>query len=132
MLTVSPPWATAVFLARIVMPFSRSRSPESSTRSATRSFARKAPDCHSIASTSVVLPWSTWATMATLRKSSLVARADEGTGIGASKEDAGWGYGKVNHRGPPFYFTGITAVPAARLPGADHVQRLLDGFFTAS
>src|SRR5262245_38562060 len=72
MLMVSPPWATAVFLARIVMPFSRSRSPESSTRSATRSFARKAPDCHSIASTSVVLPWSTWATIATLRMSSRV------------------------------------------------------------
>ena len=29
MLMVRPPWLTAVFLARIVMPFSRSRSPES-------------------------------------------------------------------------------------------------------
>ena len=34
---VSPIW-TAVFLARIVMPFSRSRSIESSTRSATSWF----------------------------------------------------------------------------------------------
>jgi hypothetical protein len=51
------------------MPFSRSRSIESMTRSSTSWFARKAPDCHSIASTSVVLPWSTWATMATLRRS---------------------------------------------------------------
>ncbi len=51
------------------MPFSRSRSIESITRSATSWLARKAPDCHSIASTSVVLPWSTWATMATLRMS---------------------------------------------------------------
>ena len=54
------------------MPFSRSRSPESMTRSLTDSLARKAPDCHSMASTRVVLPWSTWATMATLRMSSRV------------------------------------------------------------
>src|SRR5918993_1022653 len=52
------------------MPFSRSRSIESITRSATSALARKAPDCHSIASTSVVLPWSTWAMIATLRRSS--------------------------------------------------------------
>ena len=75
MLMVRPPWRTAVFLARIVMPFSRSRSPESITRSAMWALARNAPDCHSMASTSVVLPWSTCATMATLRRSSLVARA---------------------------------------------------------
>src|SRR3954454_5336551 len=52
------------------MPFSRSRSIESRTRSATSWLARKAPDCQSMASTRVVLPWSTWATMATLRRSS--------------------------------------------------------------
>ena len=51
------------------MPFSRSRSIESMTRSATSWLARKAPDCQSMASTSVVLPWSTWATIATLRRS---------------------------------------------------------------
>ena len=51
----------------MVMPFSRSRSIESMTRSATSWLARKAPDWRSMASTSVVLPWSTWATMATLR-----------------------------------------------------------------
>ena len=51
------------------MPFSRSRSIESMTRSATSWLERNAPVCHSIWSTSVVLPWSTWATMATLRKS---------------------------------------------------------------
>src|SRR5579871_1710221 len=78
MLMVSPPCRTAVFLARIVMPFSRSRSPESSTRSATRSFARKAPDCQSIASTRVVLPWSTCATIATLRRSSRAVRGRAG------------------------------------------------------
>ena len=54
------------------MPFSRSRSPESMTRSTTAWFERNAPVWRSIASTSVVLPWSTWATMATLRRSSRV------------------------------------------------------------
>ncbi len=34
-----------------------------------------APDCRSIASTRVVLPWSTWATMATLRKSTSASLA---------------------------------------------------------
>ena len=73
MLIVSPLCLTAVFFARIVMPFSRSRSLESITRSLTWACAPNAPDCHSIASTSVVLPWSTCATMATLRMSSRVA-----------------------------------------------------------
>ena len=49
------------------MPRSRSRSLESIARSATRWFSRKAPDCCSSRSTSVVLPWSTWAMIATLR-----------------------------------------------------------------
>src|SRR5499425_1432204 len=51
----------------IVMPFSRSRSMESMMRSGTASLARKRPDCQSMASTSVVLPWSTWAMIATFR-----------------------------------------------------------------
>src|SRR5262245_52816261 len=72
MLIFRSPCRTAVFFARIVMPFSRSRSVESRTRSATSWLARNAPDCQSIASTSVVLPWSTWATIATLRMSSRV------------------------------------------------------------
>src|SRR3954454_12198241 len=55
------------------MPFSRSRSIESITRSPTSWLARNAPDCQSMASTSVVLPWSTWATIATLRRSSRAA-----------------------------------------------------------
>ena len=64
---------TAVFLARIVMPFSRSRSPESiDALLASSPRCVNAPDCRSIASTRVVLPWSTCATMATLRKSTLV------------------------------------------------------------
>ena len=45
-----------VFFARIVIPFSRSRSIESITRVATSWPTLNAPDCHSIASTSVVLP----------------------------------------------------------------------------
>src|SRR5712692_1434531 len=49
------------------MPRSRSRSFESITRSVISWLARKAPLCRSMASTRVVLPWSTWAMMATLR-----------------------------------------------------------------
>src|SRR5581483_12006227 len=56
----------AVFLARMVMPRSRSSSLESITRSTMASLARKVPLCLSMASTSVVLPWSTWAMMAML------------------------------------------------------------------
>jgi hypothetical protein len=75
------------------MPFSRSRSPESSTRSATFALARNAPDCHSIASTSVVLPWSTCATMATLRRSSRVAMATVWYWVGMrdSRPSGFWG-----------------------------------------
>ena len=58
---------TAVFFARMVMPFSRSRSFESITRSTTASLVRNTPAWRSMWSTRVVLPWSTWATMATLR-----------------------------------------------------------------
>src|SRR3954454_15299949 len=86
MLSLTPPWRTAVFLARIVMPFSRSRSIESMTRSATSWLARNAPDCHSIASTSVVLPWSTWATMATLRRPSTGIRSDTRARVGPATE----------------------------------------------
>ena len=95
---------TAVFFARIVMPFSRSRSIESMTRSLTEPssawWAEKAPDCQSIASTSVVLPWSTWATIATLRRSSRLTRGRGSRvdmrgcsslgGSGAAPEGAGW------------------------------------------
>ena len=70
MLILVPLYMTAVFFDRMVMPRSRSRSPESMTRSATASFWRNTPDCRSSWSTRVVLPWSTWAMMATLRRSS--------------------------------------------------------------
>src|SRR5271157_512076 len=58
----------AVFLARMVMPRSRSSSLESITRSTWVSLARKVPLWFSMASTSVVFPWSTWAMMAILRR----------------------------------------------------------------
>ena len=67
MLIFPTPKLMAVFLARIVMPRSRSSSFESITRSATCSLARKVPAWRSMPSTSVVLPWSTWAMMAILR-----------------------------------------------------------------
>src|SRR5438477_10059176 len=56
-----------VTLDRMVMPRSRSRSLESMARSATRWLSRKEPACCRSRSTSVVLPWSTWAMIATLR-----------------------------------------------------------------
>src|SRR4051794_38621134 len=65
------------------MPFSRSRSMESMTRSRTEPssawWAVNTPDSHSMASTSVVLPWSTWAMMATLRRSFLVGTTNQTT-----------------------------------------------------
>ena len=72
MLRRTPSTSIVVCLARIVIPFSRSRSIESRTRSTKAWFDLKAPVWRSIASTSVVLPWSTWATIATLRTSSRV------------------------------------------------------------
>src|SRR3981081_1606235 len=57
----------AVFLARMVMPRSRSSAFESITRSTWCSLDRKVPLCCSMASTSVVLPWSTCAIIAILR-----------------------------------------------------------------
>ena len=56
------------------MPRSRSSAFESITRSINVSLARKTPLWRSMASTSVVLPWSTWAMIAMLRTS--VRRAD--------------------------------------------------------
>ena len=63
-----------VTLDRMVMPRSRSRSLESMARSATRWFSRNEPDCCSSRSTSVVLPWSTWAMMAILRSFIFLSR----------------------------------------------------------
>src|SRR5699024_10896509 len=51
------------------MPFSFSRSPESMTRSWRSPCPPTALVWRSMASTRVVLPWSTWATIATLHRS---------------------------------------------------------------
>ena len=66
MLMRQPSYSTAVVFERIVMPRSRSSSLLSRARSAI-SVRASAAVCCSRRSTSVVLPWSTWATMATLR-----------------------------------------------------------------
>ena len=60
------------FLERMVIPRSRSRSLESRTQVGTASPSRKMPDCSSRESTRVVLPWSTWAMIATLRMGRLM------------------------------------------------------------
>ena len=57
-------YVTAVFLDKIVMPLSLSRSLESIMRSCIFWLSLKMFDCRSMASTSVVLPWSTWAMIA--------------------------------------------------------------------
>ena len=72
MLILVLPYVTAVFLERIVIPLSRSISLESMTRSATSWLSRNTPLCFKSSSTSVVLPWSTWAMIATFLISSLV------------------------------------------------------------
>jgi len=69
MLMRTPSQVTVVFFARIVMPRSFSSANESITRSVTAAPARKVPVWASMASTSVVFPWSTWAMMAMLRMS---------------------------------------------------------------
>src|SRR6059058_1924618 len=64
------------------MPRSRSWSIESIARSGAVSCSVNTPDWRSMASTSVVLPWSTWAMIATLRMS------------------ARWAMGALRLRGP--------------------------------
>ena len=63
-------------------------------RSTTASFARNTPVWRSIASTSVVLPWSTCATMATLRRSGRVAVAVAVVAVGGMAERASWVMGR--------------------------------------
>jgi len=65
------PYFTDVFFESMVMPRSRSRSLESIIHVVCSPLlSLNAPVCLSMASTSVVLPWSTCAIMATLRRSS--------------------------------------------------------------
>jgi hypothetical protein len=67
MLMCVPFQLTAQFLARMVMPRSRSMALLSITVSTTFSCSAKVPDWRSSWSTMVVLPWSTWAMIAMLR-----------------------------------------------------------------
>src|SRR3954468_10972307 len=94
------------------MPFSRSRSIESMTRSATSWLARKAPDCQSMASTRVVLPWSTWATIATLRRSER-----RGMARGVLPADKGWAAGRHGATGNRTSLPGSGPSPHRRLDG---------------
>src|SRR6478672_6588346 len=64
MLMRTPFHVIAVFLARIVIPRSRSSGFESRAHSCTTSPRRNAPACLSKPSTRVVFPWSTCATIA--------------------------------------------------------------------
>ena len=58
----------AVFLAKMVIPRSCSNALESMTRSTSAARSPKVPDCCNSLSTRVVLPWSTWAIIAILRR----------------------------------------------------------------
>ena len=95
-----PRQSIAVCLARIVMPFSRSRSPESITRSTRAARSPNAPEARSMASTRVVLPWSTCATMATLRRRGRAPRVAEDGSAGAAKVEVLTSQGSPP-RGPP-------------------------------
>src|SRR5680860_924505 len=64
----------AVFLERMVMPRSRSRSLLSMIRSDVISRASSVPDWRNRQSTSVVLPWSTCAIIAILRRFSIIGK----------------------------------------------------------
>ena len=64
-----PCQSTEVAFAKIVMPRSRSRSLLSMARSVVAWFSRYVPDCFNNSSTKVVLPWSTCAMIAMLRRS---------------------------------------------------------------
>jgi hypothetical protein len=65
------------------MPRSRSRSFESIARSGSTARESSVPDCCNSLSTSVVLPWSTWAMMAMLRMRSCLDIGDPGIGVAA-------------------------------------------------
>lgn len=72
MLILTSLYLIDTFFERIVMPRSRSRSLLSRMSSPAFWFLRKRCPASSILSTSVVLPWSTWAMMAMLRMSCIL------------------------------------------------------------
>jgi len=85
--------STEAALARMVMPRSRSWSLESMTRSTRAACSPKVPVARRRASTNVVLPWSTWATSATLRSAGECfrwgARRGDAIGPGTPPEPIG-------------------------------------------
>src|SRR5664279_4347029 len=90
-----------VFFARIVIPRSLSRSLLSMIRSAPdiASFARNVPDCFRRQSTSVVLPWSTCAMIAMLRRPDMgPAFGTRGHGIGRLADLTGYRTGRFFRR----------------------------------
>src|SRR5262245_26031938 len=113
----------AVFLARMVMPRSFSSALESMTRSVSGLRASSVPDWRRSWSTSVVLPWSTWAMIAMLRRFE-GAEADTGepaTGLGrklwASVTAA------IHGRCRPGIARAADAMPKKDLPDVVQVRR---------
>src|ERR1051326_886735 len=100
----------------MVIPRSSSNSLESLTGSITCSLARKVPLCCSMASTSVVLPWSTCAMMAILRillKTQLHAEARYCAGSGSySKFVSMTGEAEMPTRGGVTSLTVASVFPA--------------------
>ena len=106
------------------MPFSRSRSPESMTRSTTAWFERKAPVWRSIASTSVVLPWSTWATMATIAE--VASRRARVAAVSDGRVGGGHGAGGLLRIGSGAFSHGTAPRPNGRAPRLPHDRRRRD------
>ena len=98
----APCHSTDVHLARMVIPRSRSWSLESMARSACASLARKMPDWASSWSTSVVLPWSTWAMMAMLRSDMELNAVSRGRGRRACRRGGAPGPARSCRRGRVF------------------------------
>ena len=116
------------------MPFSRSRSPESMARSSTCWCSPKAPPCQSIASTRVVLPWSTCATIATLRRSVRFRVFSGMAGLsslsaGGPRRHTGWSRGRpgrMTQRWDQAQSTGRGTFRPNRESGQGAVERRLD------
>src|SRR3979411_1270344 len=104
----------AVFLARMVIPFSRSSGFESMIREPISWFSRKVWLCFSSASTRVVLPWSTWAMIARLRMSCLRVVVITGYfGSGTKRKPRA-----AEPRGAPIWVLGDPDALGARALGA--------------
>ena len=112
------------------MPFSRSRSPESMTRSTRAARSPNAPEARSMASTSVVLPWSTCATMATLRRRGRAPRVAGDGSAGAARVEVLTSQGSPS-RGPSIpggHDPRAVAVPIRPLTGPDDPRRRGSGW----